>query len=71
MPTIPEAAHQLAEDGLPVLFIDTCVLLDVIRAPLRKIPFHFPVAVGHADALMGFIQDGLKARHAEIAEMFP
>lgn len=38
MPTIAEAADQLAADGLPVLFIDTCVLLDVIRAPLRKIP---------------------------------
>jgi hypothetical protein len=38
MPTIAEAAQQLAADGLPVLFIDTCILLDVIRAPLRKIP---------------------------------
>src|SRR5713226_1126316 len=38
MPSIAEAAQQLAADGLPVLFIDTCVLLDVIRAPLRKIP---------------------------------
>jgi hypothetical protein len=38
MPTIAEAAQQLAADGLPVLLIDTCVLLDVIRAPVRKIP---------------------------------
>jgi len=38
MPTIVEAAEQLALDGLPVLFLDTCVLLDVIRTPLRRIP---------------------------------
>lgn len=38
MPTIAEVAQQLATDGLPVLFIDTCILLDVIRAPIRKIP---------------------------------
>src|SRR5579862_3436555 len=37
MPTIAEASQQLAVDGVPVLLIDTCVLLDVIRAPLRKI----------------------------------
>src|SRR5712691_4766352 len=38
MPIIAEAAQQLSADNLPVLFIDTCILLDVIRAPLRKIP---------------------------------
>jgi len=38
MPTIAEAAQQLAAEGLPVLFIDTCILLDVIRAPQRQNP---------------------------------
>src|SRR5260221_8649834 len=38
MPTIAEAAEQLSANDLPLLFIDTCILLDVIRAPLRKIP---------------------------------
>jgi len=38
MPTIAEAAQQLAAADVPVLFVDTCILLDVIRAPLRKIP---------------------------------
>jgi hypothetical protein len=38
MPTILEAAHQVATAGVPVLCIDTCVLLDIIRTPLRKTP---------------------------------
>lgn len=38
MPTIADAATQLVTDGLPVLCLDTCVLLDIIRAPLRPIP---------------------------------
>jgi hypothetical protein len=38
MPTLAETAQQLTADGLPILLIDTCILLDVIRAPLRKIP---------------------------------
>jgi hypothetical protein len=38
MPTIAEAAQQLAADGLPILCLDTCVLLDVIRTPLRGTP---------------------------------
>jgi len=35
MPSIANAVAQIVAAGLPVLFIDTCVLLDVIRAPLR------------------------------------
>ena len=37
MPAIAEAAQQLAADGLPILLIDTCAFLDIIRAPVRKI----------------------------------
>ncbi len=46
MPTIAESAQQLAAHGLPILFIDTCVLLDIIRTPLRKIPGCIQNAVG-------------------------
>ncbi len=38
MPTIAEAAEQLVAADVPVLFIDTCVLLDVVRAPFRRLP---------------------------------
>jgi hypothetical protein len=31
----------------------------------------FPVPVGYANILIGFIQDGANARRAEIAKMFP
>ncbi len=37
MPIIADTVSQLAVDGLPVLFIDTCILLDIIRAPQRKL----------------------------------
>ncbi len=33
--------------------------------------FHFPRRVGDADALMSLIKDGVNAREAEIASMFP
>ena len=32
MPTIPVLADQLIAADLPVIFLDTCILLDVIRA---------------------------------------
>ncbi len=35
MPSAADAAVQVQAAGLPVLFIDTCSLLDVIRAPVR------------------------------------
>ncbi|MGO8903225.1 MAG: hypothetical protein ACLQU5_33545 [Isosphaeraceae bacterium] len=35
MPSIGDAVAQIVAAGLPILFIDTCILLDVIRAPLR------------------------------------
>ena len=38
MPTITDAAAQLAMEGLPFICLDTCVLFDVVRAPLRPIP---------------------------------
>ena len=33
---IEEVAKQIFDDPVPVLFIDTCAALDVIRAPARK-----------------------------------
>lgn len=35
MPTISAVCAQLVADGVPVLFADTCSLLDPIRAPFR------------------------------------
>ncbi|MBX9627000.1 MAG: hypothetical protein K2X82_24575 [Gemmataceae bacterium] len=35
MPDIGDAADQAANAGLPVLLLDTCCILDVIRAPER------------------------------------
>ena len=35
MPNIADAIAHIQAAGLPVLFVDTCMLLDVIRAPLR------------------------------------
>ena len=35
MPSIADAVAQISAAGLPVLLIDTCSLVDVIREPLR------------------------------------
>jgi hypothetical protein len=37
MPTIAGAAAQVLAAGIPVLFLDTCSILDVIRAPARNL----------------------------------
>ena len=39
--------------GLPVLFVDTCILLDVIRAPLR--PAQLPGCVEAAQELLQLV----------------
>jgi len=38
MPTITAVADQLVAADLPVLFVDTCILLDVIRSIKRRFP---------------------------------
>lgn len=35
MPSLADAAAQVLAAGVPVLFLDTCSILDVIRAPAR------------------------------------
>lgn len=35
MPSIADTAARVAAAGVPVLFLDTCSILDVIRAPVR------------------------------------
>jgi hypothetical protein len=37
MPSIADAAAQVLAAGVPVLFLDTCSILDVIRAPERRL----------------------------------
>ena len=44
MPTIAEAEAQIRADDRPVLFLDTCIYLDIIRATDR--------------CLKGFVQSG-------------
>jgi hypothetical protein len=53
MPSIAEAVAKIQASGLPVLFADTCILLDVIRAPLR--PADLLVCVEAALELLQFI----------------
>jgi hypothetical protein len=45
MPTIAEAEARIREGNRPVLFLDTCIYLDIIRAPDRS--------------LKGYVQSGL------------
>ncbi|MGC8644008.1 MAG: hypothetical protein ACP5XB_29465, partial [Isosphaeraceae bacterium] len=51
MSTIDEAVEKILGAELPVLFLDTCVLLDIIRAPLRPAQ------------LRGCLQAALELRH--------
>ena len=36
MPSIAEIVNLVAERGCPVLFLDTCVLLDILRSAHRE-----------------------------------
>ena len=36
MPNIPAAVAAIQAHPAPVVYLDTCVLLDIIRAPLRN-----------------------------------
>ncbi|MEI7685748.1 MAG: PIN domain-containing protein [Planctomycetota bacterium] len=38
MPDVAQAVAQIKLSVAPVVFLDTCVLLDVVRAPLRNAP---------------------------------
>jgi hypothetical protein len=38
MPSIADAAAQLRADNHPVLFLDTCVIVDIIRATVSSAP---------------------------------
>jgi hypothetical protein len=38
MTLIADIAHDITASPAPVLFLDTCILLDVVRAPLRSKP---------------------------------
>jgi len=53
MASITDAVAQIVAANLPVLFADTCILLDVIRAPLR--PAELRGSVGAAQELLQLI----------------
>jgi hypothetical protein len=38
MALIADIVHDITANPAPVLFLDTCILLDVVRAPLRRKP---------------------------------
>jgi hypothetical protein len=38
MPSIDEVAGQITAAGAPVFFLDTCILLDIIRSTNRCLP---------------------------------
>ncbi len=38
MTLIADIAHDITANPAPVLFLDTCILLDIVRAPLRGKP---------------------------------
>ena len=38
MTLIADIIHDITANPAPVLFLDTCILLDVVRAPLRSKP---------------------------------
>ena len=38
MALIADIVHDITANPAPVLFLDTCILLDVVRAPLRGKP---------------------------------
>lgn len=45
MPGVAEVTDQLIAAALPVIFLDTCILLDVIRAVKRRSPNHVDHAI--------------------------
>jgi hypothetical protein len=50
MPSLTDAALQLQAAGLPILFLDTCSIVDVIRGPIR--PDHLRGCVAAAVELL-------------------
>ncbi len=53
MPVIADAVERILTASLPILFVDTCVLLDVIRAPLR--PAQLPGCIEAALELLQLV----------------
>jgi hypothetical protein len=53
MPSIADAVAQVQAAGLPVLFVDTCSLVDVIRTPLR--PTELPGCIEAASELLDLV----------------
>lgn len=62
MITVDQAAASLAASPRPILFVDTCTLLDIVRAPLRDLATEVRAAVdlgalATAGTVRLFIQD--------------
>jgi hypothetical protein len=59
MTLIADIVHNITANPAPVLFLDTCVLLDVVRAPLRSKPDE----VRSAQLLLTSVQKNPKTIH--------
>jgi hypothetical protein len=66
---LPNVDREIFEEALGMIYEMLKVIHVHINGAEMEMPF--PVPVGYADALMGFVRDGDKARKAEIASMFP
>src|SRR5271157_5748362 len=59
MTLIADIIHDITANPAPVLFLDTCILLDVVRAPLRSKPDE----VGFAQLFLTSVQKNPKTIH--------
>jgi len=66
---LPDVEKKCIESGLAMLL--DCLKEVHTHFKGKDAEFHFPLRVGDAERLMSLIQDGLNARKAEIAQMFP
>lgn len=69
MPSIADAVAQIQAAGLPVLFTDTCSLLDVIRAPIR--PDELKGCVEAARELLDLVTNPLTRCTLVVASFVP
>jgi hypothetical protein len=67
MTLIADIARDIAANPAPVLFLDTCVLLDVVRAPLRSKPDE----VRGAQLLLGSVQKSPQMIHLLVPSPVP
>ncbi len=68
MPSIAAAEAQLRADNRPVLFLDTCVIVDIIRATLRCMGTHFVPSAVDSHGLLKSVSPGCALVIASMVE---